>query len=74
VYHELMEYGITPLIADPQADAQEAMHEYGIEFVDMDSIMDMDAVILAVAHDEFKSIDITRMDAFFGDGQKVLWT
>jgi len=38
----------------------------------MDSIMDMDAVILAVAHDEFKSIDITRMDAFFGDGQKVL--
>jgi len=72
VYHELMEYGITPLIADPQADAQEAMHEYGIEFVDMDSIMDMDAVILAVAHDEFKSIDITRMDAFFGDGQKVL--
>ena len=72
VYHELMEYGITPLIADPQADAQEAIHEYGIEFVDMDSIMDMDAVILAVAHDEFKSIDITRMDAFFGDGQKVL--
>ena len=72
VYHELMEYGITPLIADPQADAQEAMHEYGIEFVDMDSIKDMDAVILAVAHDEFKSIDITRMDAFFGDGQKVL--
>ena len=72
VYHELMEYGITPLIADPQADAQEAMYEYGIEFVDMDSIKDMDAVILAVAHDEFKSIDITRMDAFFGDGQKVL--
>ena len=72
VYHELMEYGITPLIADPQADAQEAIHEYGIEFVDMDSIKDMDAVILAVAHDEFKSIDITRMDAFFGDGQKVL--
>ncbi len=72
VYHELMEYGIKPLIADPQADAQEAMHEYGIEFVDMDSIKDMDAVILAVAHDEFKSIDITRMDAFFGDGQKVL--
>ncbi len=72
VYHELMEYGITPLIADPQADAQEAMHEYGIEFVDMDSIKNMDAVILAVAHDEFKSIDITRMDAFFGDGQKVL--
>jgi UDP-N-acetyl-D-galactosamine dehydrogenase len=72
VYHELMEYGIKPLIADPQADAQEAMYEYGIEFVDMDSIKDMDAVILAVAHDEFKSIDITRMDAFFGDGQKVL--
>lgn len=72
VYHELMEYGITPLVADPQADADEAMREYGIKFVDINNITDMDAVILAVAHDEFRNISLRRMDTFFSDGQKVL--
>lgn len=72
VYKELQEYGITPLVADPQADKGEARHEYGIEFVDMDSITGMDAVILAVAHDEFKVMDMARMNAFFNLGQKVL--
>lgn len=72
VYKELQEYGITPLVADPQADRAEARHEYGIEFANMDSIKEMDAVILAVAHDEFKDMDIDRMNAFFNRGQKVL--
>ncbi|NLJ64604.1 MAG: nucleotide sugar dehydrogenase [Christensenellaceae bacterium] len=72
VYKELQEYGITPLVADPQADVSETLHEYGIEFVDMDCIKDMDAVVLAVAHDEFKSMNIQQMDAFYNQGQKVL--
>ena len=72
VYNELKEYGITALIADPQADIEEAKHEYGIEFVDMDQISDMDAVILAVAHDEFKSLTLEGMDRFYNSGNKVL--
>lgn len=72
IVNELKEYGITPVIADPEADAAEAKHLYGIEFVDMSSIKDMDAVILAVAHDAFKSLTMEDMNAFFGEGQKVL--
>ena len=72
IVKELNEYGINPVIADPQADADEAKHLYGIEFVSMDSVNDMDAVILAVAHDEFSGITIDRMDKFFGTGKKVL--
>ena len=72
IVNELKEYGITPVIADPQADADEAKHLYGIEFVDMNSIMDMDAVILAVAHTEFSDFTIDRMNGFFGAGKKVL--
>lgn len=72
VYKELQEYGITALIADPQADTQEANDEYGLEFVDLDSIKNMDAVILAVAHDEFKTLSLDRMNAFYNKGQKVL--
>ena len=70
--NELKEYGITPVIADPEADAAEAKHLYGIEFVDMSSIKDMDAVILAVAHDEFKSLSMEDIAKLFGEGQKVL--
>ena len=72
IVNELREYGITPVIADPQADADEAKRLYGIEFVDMNTIKDMDAVILAVAHTEFSDFSIERMDKFFGEGKKVL--
>ena len=45
---------------------------YGIEFVDMDTIKDMDAVILAVAHTVFGHFTMERMHQFFGEGIKVL--
>ena len=72
IVNELKEYGITPIIADPEADADEAKWLYGIEFVDMNTIKDMDAVILAVAHDSFSNLSMADMDKFFGEGQKVL--
>lgn len=72
IVNELKEYGITPVIADPQADADEAKHLYGVEFVDMNSIKDMDAIILAVAHTEFSAFTIDKMNGFFGAGKKVL--
>ncbi len=72
IVNELNEYGINPVISDPAADAEEAKHLYGIEFADINSIKDMDAVILAVAHDCFSSLKIADVDKFFGDGKKVL--
>lgn len=73
IYNELKEYGITAVIADPAADADEAKRLYGVEFVDMASIRDMDAVILAVAHEQFKTIEMADMDALFAaNAPKVL--
>lgn len=72
IYRELKEYGITPVVADPEADADEAKHLYGIEFVDVDTIRNMDAVILAVAHTAFSKFGLADMDKFFGAGKKVL--
>ncbi len=72
IVHELQEYGITPVIADPEADAKEAKDLYGVEFVDVDAIKDMDTVILAVAHAKFRSFRMDDMDKFFGNGKKVL--
>ena len=72
IVKELREYGIEPIIADPVADADEAKRLYGIEFVDINSIKDMDAVVLAVSHEEFASFTTKDMDKLFGKGQKVL--
>lgn len=68
IYKELQEYGITAAIADPTADADEAKRLYGIEFVDMASIKDCDAVILAVAHEQFKDLSAADFDKMFKEG------
>lgn len=72
IVNELREYGIEPVIADPEADAPEAKRLYNVEFVPMDTIKDMDAVVLTVAHDSFKEIGEAGFAAMFGEGKKVL--
>ncbi len=72
IVRELREYGITPGVADPRADAEEAKRLYGISFLGMDEIKDMDAVILAVAHDEFIGLKMEEVNRLFGEGGRVL--
>ena len=75
IMNELAEYGITPVVADPVADADEGKMHYGIEFVDISTVKDMDAVIIAVGHTEFMSFEMSDIDAMFANGcncEKVL--
>lgn len=65
IVEELKEYGIIPLITDAVADAEEAKEEYGVEFVDIKSIKDIDAVILAVAHDQYRNMGPDEIDTLF---------
>lgn len=63
--HELKEYGLSPIIADPQADVKEAKLEYGIEFVPMEEIKAMDAVVIAVSHKEFLHFTQKDLDKLY---------
>ena len=72
IVKELREYGIEPIIADPTADAEEAKHLYGVDFVEMSAIKNMDAVVLAVAHSEFANLSLEDIGKLYGKGQKVL--
>ncbi|MFW5671264.1 MAG: nucleotide sugar dehydrogenase, partial [Acetivibrio ethanolgignens] len=58
IVRELEEYGISPIITDPIAETIEAECEYGVKFLDMENIRDMDAVILAVAHEVFRDLSV----------------
>jgi UDP-N-acetyl-D-glucosamine/UDP-N-acetyl-D-galactosamine dehydrogenase len=60
VIKELQSYGTNVDIYDPQADAAEVKHEYGLTLIDkLDK--KYNAIVLAVSHDEFKSIDWTKI-------------
>lgn len=59
IYHELISYGINVDIYDPWASPEEVQHEYGLRInKHLDISASYGAVILAVAHDEFMSIDL----------------
>ena len=72
IVNELKEYGIDPVISDPVADVLEAKRIYGVEFTDMSAIKGMDAIILAVAHDDYKGLTKAEVDQLYGTGKKVL--
>lgn len=70
IYKELNEYGITPLVVDPAADAAEAYRLYGITFGKIEEVRDMDAVIIAVAHDAFLELSKEDISALFNGANK----
>lgn len=75
IIENLREYGIEPLVVDPEADAGEAKHEYGITLVDIAEIENVDCVVLAVAHEVFRKLSFDEIDSLFGiknDDEKVV--
>ncbi len=65
IYRELGEYGITPIVVDPAADAAEAKRLYGITFAEKDALHDLAAVVIAVAHTEFQTLTKEEIRSFF---------
>ena len=60
IIQELKEFGTQVDIYDPWADNEEVKHEYGVELVkSLDQ--SYDAVVLAVAHDEFEKLDLSKI-------------
>ena len=72
IVKELREYGIEPTIFDPVADVEEARKFYGIDVKREGQLCRMDALIVAVAHDVFKTYDMEMLNAFYQKGEKVL--
>lgn len=65
IYKELNEYGITPIVVDPVADADETKRLYGITFQSINQIKGMEAVLFAVSHDYFINYNEENIDALF---------
>ena len=72
IVNELKEYHIDADIYDPWVDAQEAQHEYGITPISSLENDTYDAVILAVAHEQFKAMGAIAIRAL-GKAEHVLY-
>ncbi len=67
IIDSLRDYGIEPIIVDPEADAEEAKHEYNIDLVDIKDVKNADCIVLTVAHDIFKQMSWDEIDSLYGD-------
>lgn len=56
IIKELKAYGIEAIVTDALADKEEARREYGIDLVDLNNISEVDVIVLAVAHREYKNM------------------
>ncbi|MFD1020138.1 nucleotide sugar dehydrogenase [Thalassobacillus hwangdonensis] len=73
IIEELEEYGVQLLIHDPVADKEEAKRAFDIDLVDEEELTDLDAIVYAVPHKEFKeSYDIDSLEKLYKDDRKVL--
>ena len=71
----LSEYGIKPEVVDPWADPEVTKKEYGVDLVKLEEVHDVDCVIVAVAHSEFKRIGLSGIKKLFKEkniGEMVL--
>ncbi|MCS5488974.1 nucleotide sugar dehydrogenase [Algoriphagus sp. CAU 1643] len=61
IYHELRSFDMDVDVYDPWANGDEVRHEYGIELLPNSPTLDSySAIILAVAHKEFKQLEIAK--------------
>ncbi len=72
IVHELAEYDVQADVYDPWVSCEEAQHEYGISPVKVLAPNSYDAIIIAVAHDQFKAMGSSDLRAL-GKAEHVLF-
>ena len=75
IIDRLKEYEINAIVSDAWADKEVAKHEYGVDLVDFDKLPKADCVIVAVGHNQFRSMSMMKIKELFKsskDEEKVL--
>lgn len=65
IVKHLKKYGIKPVIVDPIADEKELKSIYGNAMEVLEEIKEVDCLVIAVAHSQFKKLTMTDMDKMF---------
>ena len=69
IIKRLASYNINPIVVDPWASERDALHEYGVTLTDINEVNDVDCVILAVAHNEFKEMGLEKIAKLYNENE-----
>ena len=75
IINRLKEFEINPVVSDSWADREVAKHEYGVDLIDFEKLPKADCVIVAVGHNQFRSMSMMKLKELFKnskDEEKVL--
>lgn len=70
VIKELNEFGIQPIVVDPWASKKETLQEYNVSLIDLERVYDADCIIVAVAHNEFKTLNLGDLRNLYNNSAK----
>ena len=72
IIHELNEYNLEVVVCDPQADPKEVHDEYGFDLQDISKLKDLDVVICAVSHEEYKALQLDDIKNLYANTDKMI--
>jgi UDP-N-acetyl-D-galactosamine dehydrogenase len=72
IIRELQDYGVDVVVCDPHADAAEVHEEYGLTLGKVDASLPVDALVIAVAHSEYKALSPADLRAMARGDNPVL--
>lgn len=67
IIKRLKEYDINPIVSDSWADVEVAKHEYGVDLVPFEELPKADCLIVAVGHNQFRSMSTMQLKTMFKD-------
>lgn len=65
IINELKEYNIEVILVDPLVDSEEVKTEYDLNMSNLRDINDIDAIVMAVPHAEFKELSLDNLKTFY---------
>jgi UDP-N-acetyl-D-galactosamine dehydrogenase len=69
---EFQSWGVEVFVADPYADAEEVMHEYGITLSTIDQLNSADALVVAVGHQTYREMSLESLKQMMKSDKPVL--
>jgi UDP-N-acetyl-D-galactosamine dehydrogenase len=72
IIHELKDYNVNVMVSDPLADPEEAQKYYGVNLQPLPEIINLDAVILAVMHQEYRNGGLAGIAGMCSDSNALI--
>lgn len=72
IIDELESYSVNCLVVDPVAEADEVEREYGIKMTKLEDLNELDAIIVAVSHSEYRKIPLSNLLELYRDENRII--